>query len=197
MSDEIRDHSEGETTLDLELSDDGTCILREGATERWRVRLEFGEHARWSSFREALIWPRQARVIAGAGARVHVLDLASGAPVVTIDLAPDLFGDLRLAELPDDRGTPREALMILGWTDVWIYDAELTLRWRARDVAVDGVTFDEVVGSVVRLHAEMDPPGGWFAVSLNAANGRELGRRPALLPGYVGLYGAGPEEEPL
>ena len=65
--------------------------------------------------------------------------------------------------------------------------------WIARDVAVDGIVFGEVEGPLLTVHAEMDPPGGWFAVTLDARDGRELDRQPALTPGYVGLYGAAEE----
>lgn len=105
------------------------------------------------------------------------------------------FGHLALAVVPAlaagaDEG---ELLLILGWNDVHAIARDLSTRWIARDVAVDGLVFGAVDGSLLAVHAEMDPPGGWFAVTLDARDGRELGRQPAFTPGYVGLYGAAEE----
>lgn len=182
-------------SLHAELSPDGACTLRAGDVERWRVSLVLGDAAAWNPFREAIVWPRAHCVVAGAGERVHWIDLDTGMPRSTLDLTPDQFGHLALAALPP-AATPTELLLVLGWTDVRAYTAEGTLRWHTRHVAVDGITFDRAEGSILRLHAEMDPPGGWFAVSLDATTGRELARHPDLLPGYVGLYGRGPDESP-
>jgi hypothetical protein len=179
--------------LYAELSSDGTCMLRAGDVERWRVTLDFGEAAAWNPFRDAIVWPRAERIVAGAGDRVHWLHLETGKPCATLDLSPDHFGHLALIEITEGSSTT-ELLLVLGWTDVRAYDANAVLRWHARDVAVDGITFDEVRGSILRLHAEMDPPGGWFAVSLDPATGQEIDRQPDFLPGYLGLYGEGPNE---
>jgi hypothetical protein len=64
----------------------------------------------------------------------------------------------------------------------------------ARDVAVDGLTGADGChdGGVLIVNAEMDPPGGWFEVVLDARSGRDLGRTPSFSPGYVGVYGVGP-----
>lgn len=175
-------------SLHAELLPDGTCVLWAGDHERWRLSLGFGDEDAWNPFREAIVWPRAHRVVVGAGSRVHVLDLETGAPHATIDVTPDGFGHLAIAELTEAASTT-DLLLVLGWTDVRAYD-RATLRWHARDVAVDGITFDAVDGSVLRLHAEMDPPGGWFSVALDLATGRELERRPDFLPGYRGIHGS-------
>lgn len=180
------------TTLHAELLPDGTCVLRDRDGERWRTSLSLREAAAWNPFREAILWPSTHRVVAGAGDRIHLLDLETGTLCTTLDLAPDHFGHLALVELP-----ATDLLLVLGWTDVRTYaPPDATLRWHAHHVAVDGITFDALDGTTLRLHAEMDPPGGWFAVSLDITTGRELERHPDLLPGYVGLYGTGPEEPP-
>lgn len=181
------------SALHVELLPDGTCVLQDGEVERWRVSPGFGDDASWNPFREAIIWSNARRVVAGAGDRVHLLDLDTGEPRGTLHLPPDRFGHLAIVEVAT-RSSTTELLLVLGWIDVRAYDAGASLRWHAHDVAVDGITFDKVQGSVLRVHAEMDPPGGWFAVSLDAATGRELDRQPAFLPGYCGLYGQGPDE---
>jgi hypothetical protein len=183
------------TALHVELLPDGACVLRDGDLERWRASLDLGEAASWNPSCEAIIWSRTRRVVAGAGDRIHLLDLDTGALCVTLDLSPDHLGYLALVEVADGDST-MDLLLVLGWTDVRAYTADASLRWHARQVAVDGITFDALHGSILRLHAEMDPPGGWFAVSLDAVTGRELDRHSALLPGYRGLYGAGPDETP-
>lgn len=168
-------------------------MLWQGDVERWRTSLGLGEAAAWSPFSEAIIWPRARRVVAGAGDRVHLLDLDTGTLCGTLDLSPDLFGYVELVDVADGDSTT-DLLLVLGWTDVRAYTADASLLWHARHVAVDGITFDALHGSILRLRAEMDPPGGWFAVSLDAATGRELDRHPAFLPGYHGLYGESPDE---
>lgn len=182
-------------TLHAELLPDGTCVLRDGTVERWRVSPPLGDASAWNPFREAIVWPRTRSVVAAAGNLVHLLDLDTGEPLTTFDLAPDHFGHLALVELPDTAPTT-DLLLVLGWSDVRAYNSTTSLRWHTRDVAVDGITFGEIQGTVLSLHAEMDPPGGWFAVSLDITTGRELERHPAFLPGYVGLYGQGPDEPP-
>lgn len=177
---------------EVELTRDGACALRAGGVERWRVALDLGEAAWWNPFRAAITWSGAQRVIAAARDRVHVLHATTGALDRTFELAPDCFGHLAVVAVPQGQATV-ELLLVLGWTDIWAHDADLSLRWHARHVAVDGITFDRVDGSVLRVHAEMDPPGGWFAVSLDVATGREHARHPSFLPGYVGIYGEGPD----
>lgn len=168
-------------------------MLWDGDVERWRASLDLGEAAGWNPFRAAMIWACARRVVAGAGDRIELLDLDTGILCATLELSPDQFGYLALVEVADKDSTT-ELLLVLGWTDVRAYTADASLLWHARGVAVDGITFDALDGSVLRLRAEMDPPGGWFAVSLDVASGEELDRQPALLSGYRGLYGDGPEE---
>lgn len=64
--------------LQAELSDDGTCVLRDGDAERWRVSLSVRDDASWNPFREAIVWSRAHRVVVGSGDRVHLLDLDTG-----------------------------------------------------------------------------------------------------------------------
>jgi len=74
------------------------------------------------------------------------------------------------------------ARVVLSYTDVIALDASLSIRWIARDVAIDGLTGADgcALDDVLIVHAEMDPPGGWFDVALDARTGREFGRTPSL-----------------
>lgn len=166
------------------------CSLHTGEIERWQVAVDRDDAASWNPFREALAWPLADRVIVGAGQHIHVLHLPNGELDTTWPLAPDLFGHLALAEVTPGT-TSTELLLVLGWTGVRAYGPELRLRWHTRDLAVDGITFDHAHGSRIHLHAEMDPPGGWFAVTLDATTGEELVRTPDFSEDYVGLYGRG------
>jgi len=67
-------------------------------------------------------------------------------------------------------------LGLLGWRAVHAPARELSVRWVARDVAVDGLVFGDLTAGGVRLSAEMDPPGGWVDVGLDLRTGRELWR---------------------
>lgn len=49
---------------------------------------------------------------------------------------------------------------------------------------MDGIVFREVSGPLVGFGVEMDPPGGWFAIEVDARTRRELSRTP----GYDGIY---------
>ena len=46
--------------------------------------------------------------------------------------------------------------------------------WENAEVAVDGVTVEDVVDGVIRGDAEMDPPGGWRPFRVDLASGRSL-----------------------
>jgi hypothetical protein len=46
--------------------------------------------------------------------------------------------------------------------------------WVSENVAIDGITWRGQVGDRIQLSAEMDPPGGWVDVELDATTGRML-----------------------
>ncbi|MCE9577365.1 MAG: hypothetical protein K8W52_29725 [Deltaproteobacteria bacterium] len=161
---------------------DDTYALVEDGVMRWQAAVGWGDH-RHVPFREELIWPSIDAVVIGGGDHVHVLDRATGAVRARIAV-PSLFGGLAL-----DPGEPPhrpEALFIAGWRDLIALEPTLAIRWHATDLAIDGVIVHDVVGTVVRIGCEMDPPGGWFDVEVDALTGRELGRRPAFTEDYVG-----------
>jgi hypothetical protein len=169
--------------------DDAYVLLRDGVP-RWQVVTSWGEH-RHVPFREELVWESRGLAVIGGGAAVHFLDLETGYPRFRLEI-PSLFCDLALDDVaPSSRP---DTLYVLGWTDIVAVEPTLTIRWWARDVAVDGLIFQEPVGPVLHFGAEMDPPGGWFDVEIDAVTGRELSRKPAFTEDYLGIYGCGTEQ---
>lgn len=124
--------------------------------------------------------------VGGGGAAVHFLDLQNGARRGLLEV-PCLFGHLELDE--GELGHRPEVLYVLGWTDIVAIDPRLHVRWWARNVAVDGVIFYDATGANLRFGVEMDPPGGWFRIEIDAETGRELSRVPNFTEDYNGLYG--------
>ncbi|HEU4411392.1 MAG TPA: hypothetical protein VFS43_39440 [Polyangiaceae bacterium] len=161
-------------------------VVTEAGTPRWQALVHWGKHAP-VPFREECVWPGAGVVAIGGGATAHFLGTADGEPRGSLDV-PDHFGHLAL-----DAGEPgvrAEALYVLGWRHAYAVGPDLRTRWRARDLAVDGIVWRTAKGPKLYLNAEMDPPGGWFEVELEAATGRELTRRPDFLEGYAGIYGS-------
>lgn len=168
--------------LDGEGRADEYCVLLVDEAPRWQVAIKW--RCPSLPFQEALVWHEAGIAVIGGSDEVRGVDLATGAPRLAVDVA-GYFGHLALGS---------DTLYILGCNDVQCLDATLRLRWRSKQVAVDGVVFVREDEATVVVHAEMDPPGGWFAVTLDRATGRELSRIPAFTPGYVGLYGSAPDE---
>jgi hypothetical protein len=158
-------------------------VLVENDVARWQAQIGWGE-AGALAFRDEVIWSSAGVAIIGGGAEVYFLDLAAGETRLHTPVR-GCFGGLALEGAPN-----AELLFILGCSDVLAYQPSLQLLWCARDVAVDGITFSGVEGTRVGVNAEMDPPGGWFAVELDLATGNEISRRPDFTAGYVGLYGS-------
>lgn len=159
--------------------DDAYVCHRDGEPQ-WQVLVSWQAHA-GVPFRAEVCWEAAGIAALGGGSAVHLVALASGAPVGRIDL-PSGFGHLGLNERDGE-------LSALGWTEIVAIDQTLAVRWRARDVAVDGLVYRGSRDGVLHVAAEMDPPGGWFDVTLDAATGRELSRRPAFTEGYRGIHG--------
>jgi len=152
---------------------DDVYVLFDGESPRWQTVIRWGEHAH-VPFREELVWEAAGVAVVGGGAAVYFLDLTSGALRHRLDV-PCLFGHLALDH--GEAGVRGEALYVLGWTDAIAIAPSLQTRWWARNLAVDGVVFHETAGALIRLGVEMDPPGGWFEIEVEAATGRELSRR--------------------
>lgn len=119
-------------------------------------------------FREEFLWKAGPVVVIAGGPTVHFLAPESGATLKTLSLDDDLFGHCG--------PTDDDVLYILGWRHVIAVDKTLAVQWVSRDVAIDGLTWTGRDGDRVQLSAEMDPPGGWVDVELDALTGRELSR---------------------
>jgi hypothetical protein len=146
---------------------DDVYVLFEGGHPRWQVGIGHGECAS-SSFRDELVWPHAGVAVVGGGCAVYVLDLATGALRLSLELDA-YFGYLHL-----DPGEPdgrEESLYVLSGTEVVAFDRSLTVRWRAADIAVDGILWGGITGQVLRVSAELDPPGGWRDVYLDVRTG--------------------------
>ena len=165
-----------------------TYTLQSEGTALWQIDVDWGEHAH-VPFREQLVWESAGVAVLGGGAAVYFLDLATGAVRSRLDL-PCRFGHLALD--PGEQHLRGEQLYVMGWTDIAAVAPSLEVRWWLRAVAVDGIVFREASGPLVGFGVEMDPPGGWFDIEVDARTGRELARTAAFTPGYRGIYGNRP-----
>lgn len=147
----------------------------------WTVGIGFQEDAH-VPFHGEVVWEYAGVVAIGGGNRVYLLDIQTGDLRGEIEV-PSLFGHLALAGQAND-----ELLLILGWTDVHAIESDLSTRWIAHHIAIDGLTFERSHEGTCIVHAEMDPPGGWFKVTLDASDGHEISRTPAFSPDYTGSY---------
>jgi hypothetical protein len=131
----------------------------------WSVELPLEMSA--SPFREEVVWPSASTVVVAGGGTVHFLSAESGAVMKTLSLDGDFFGHF---------GPADDVLFILGWRNVVAVDKTLTVRWVSKGVAVDGITWRGREGNRIQISTEMDPPGGWVDVVLDALTGREIAR---------------------
>jgi hypothetical protein len=118
-------------------------------------------------FCEVVTWPAASVLAIGAGDVVSFLGSDAAAPTRQLPLGDDFFGHFGIGD---------GLLYVLGWRHVVAVGPDLAVRWVARDVAIDGIVWQGCDGDRVKVSAEMDPPGGWVDVVLDAATGRELGR---------------------
>lgn len=132
----------------------------------WRVEVRLDMAG--TPFRQEAVWVEASVVVIAGGPEVHFLSTESGRIVKTILLGDDLFGHLG--------PTDQDVLYILGWENVTAIDKTLAVRWISREIAVDGIVWRGSEGDCIKLSAEMDPPGGWIDVELDATTGRELRR---------------------
>ncbi|HEU0029673.1 MAG TPA: hypothetical protein VFQ53_03495 [Kofleriaceae bacterium] len=141
-----------------------TYVARDAGGIVWILELRLD--MRGTPFRDELVWPAADVVAIGGGPEVHFVARATGGVIHTLSLDDDFFGEL--APAPDD------VLYILGWRHVVAVDRSLAVRWVSRDVAVDGITWRGHDGDRLLLSAELDPPGGWVDIALDAATGRAV-----------------------
>lgn len=141
-------------------------VARNESGVAWTVEVRLNMSG--TPFRDEVLWPAASVVVVAGGPAVHFLSVETGSIVKTLSLDDDLFGHFG----PVDG----DVFYILGWRHVIAVDQTLAVRWVSRDVAVDGITWTERNGDRIQLSAEMDPPGGWVDVELDAMTGRELAR---------------------
>lgn len=143
-----------------------TYVARDADGIAWTVESHLDTSG--TPFRDEIVWPAASVVAIGGGNAVHFLSAETGAVVKTLSLADDLFGHFG----PNDR----DVLYILGWRHVFAVDRALAVRWVSKDVAIDGITWRGCQGNRIQIAAEMNPPGGWVDVDLDAITGREIAR---------------------
>jgi hypothetical protein len=188
------DESTMELVLDPQLAT--VTLLDDWDLPRWTTRID--AHAiRDACFREAFIWLPGGVACVGAAEHVWFFNLESGAACGHIELKTfdpwgfATFGHFGHATLSN--GT--SLLIVMTYAHVIAVDATLSVFWIAKDVAVDGIRGADGCSEPDQLtvDAEMDPPGGWFRVLIDARDGREIARSPQFLPCYSGIYGSGPD----
>lgn len=153
--------------ISVERDGDFAAVMRDGRVV-WRL------DRCCNPFVEAVVWPAAGVVAIGAGACVQFVDEANERVVKTIELGPGDEGDW-FGHFGEEVG---DTLYVLGWANVTAIDRRLAVTWVSRDVAIDGITWRGCAGGRVLVSAEMDPPGGWIDVDLDAETGRELSRGP-------------------
>ncbi len=187
------------TTMELKLDRETAqlALVADDGQVVWTTGVDASAIA-GAAFCETFLWRPGGVVCLGAAEHLWFFDAASGAPRLRLDLgalhgAHFSFGHFGHATLRDGS----ELLIVLGATDVLAFETSLALCWAARGVAVDGITgADGCTGDdLLLVHAEMDPPGGWFEVTLDARTGQELRRTPRFLADYGGVLRAPPPED--
>lgn len=131
----------------------------------WRDALAY--HGLLSeAFCERIFWEAAEVLAIGFEHTVELVDPDSGDLVRAISLGNDMFGHFGPAD--------GDVLYVLGWRDVVAIERTFDVKWRSMNVAVDGITWRGRDADRIQLSAEMDPPGGWVDVELDADTGRRL-----------------------
>lgn len=74
--------------------------------------------------------------------------------------------------------TTSDAVYVLDGTGIIAFDLNLNEKWRNHHLAIDGVTFQEIIDcQFMRISCEMDPPGGWIdrIIDMNTGEVKETG----------------------
>lgn len=67
----------------------------------------------------------------------------------------------------------KEAVYILDGSGIIAFNENLDEIWRNHSLAIDGVTFQEMLGDeIMSISCEMDPPGGWVNRKINVKTGK-------------------------
>lgn len=62
-------------------------------------------------------------------------------------------------------------LFVCSATDIICIGSDGATRWTSDKIAVDGVIINSFDGNILRVSAEMDPPGGWVDVLVSRRDG--------------------------
>ena len=66
----------------------------------------------------------------------------------------------------------KEAVYILDGSGIIAFNENLDEIWKNHSLAIDGVTFQEMLGDeIMSISCEMDPPGGWVNRKINIKTG--------------------------
>jgi hypothetical protein len=151
--------------ISIERDGDHAAVTRNGLV-LWRL----DRHC--NPLTSAITWPAAGVVAIGAGACVQFVHEATERLVKTIELGSGDEGDW-FGHFGDDVG---DTLFVLGWANITAIDSRLGIKWVSRNVAVDGITGGRCEAGRLYVSAEMDPPGGWVDVELDAETGQEIRR---------------------
>lgn len=70
----------------------------------------------------------------------------------------------------------KEAVYILDGSGIIAFNKNLDEIWRNHSLAIDGVTFQELLDDeIMSISCEMDPPGGWVNRKINMKTGEVVG----------------------
>lgn len=70
----------------------------------------------------------------------------------------------------------KEAVYILDGSGIIAFNNNLVEIWRNHRLAIDGVTFQEMLDDeIMSISCEMDPPGGWINRKINIITGEIVG----------------------
>ena len=69
----------------------------------------------------------------------------------------------------------KEAVYILDGSGIIAFNKNLEEIWRNLSLAIDGVTFQEMLDNeIMSISCEMDPPGDWINRKINIKSGEEI-----------------------
>jgi len=71
--------------------------------------------------------------------------------------------------------TTKDALYVLDGEGIIAFDSRMNEMWRNHSLAIDGVTFNEMINDeIMSVSCEMDPPGGWVDRKINVKQGEVI-----------------------
>lgn len=135
-------------------------LVSAAGVPRMRIDLYRGR-GEYHCFQEAVIW--KEFVVIGFAERLHLVDLQSGHRFEF--KLESCFGSLWLGEM---------LLLAASAQRIFCIGSDATLRWRSRQLAIDGIVMQDPTDRVLRGSGEWDPPGGWRDFCLSLEDGTLL-----------------------